>query len=202
VLQTLWISEQLSWSFLAYAALGGVCFLEHSNPFGPVFPGVSAILVAGYACGSEEASTLISLSTIVISIVLANVLNSILGGLLGARLAKKPSNLRWIERGTIVLKRKHPSILLFQFSPILRGALPFVFGMTRLSRKSAFLVSFSGSLLFASAFLAIGFIAARLGSSMGSAVRVATLIQVLLATSTVIGITKFFLASRRSNRPQ
>jgi membrane-associated protein len=150
---------------VVYIILFLVIFLETGVVFMPFLPGDSLLFAAGALTATTSFFSVHWVWLLLISAAIAgDSLNYHIGSFFGKNLSKnKWINPKHLQKAHHYFE-KHggKAIILGRFLPIIRTFVPFVAGMTEMSKKRFFLFNISGAFLWVTFFLYSGYLFGQL----------------------------------------
>ncbi len=150
---------------VVYIILFLVIFLETGVVFMPFLPGDSLLFAAG---ALTAATSFFSVHWVWLLLVIAAISGDSLNYQIGSIFGKTLTKHKWINPKH--LQKAHDyfekhggkAIILGRFLPIIRTFVPFVAGMTDMSKKRFFLFNISGGFLWVTLFLYSGYLFGQL----------------------------------------
>jgi membrane protein DedA with SNARE-associated domain len=185
-----------------YLIAGSLAFAEAALMIGVVFPGETALLVAGFAAHQGY----IGLWPMIVVAVLAAVLGDSVGYEVGrtlgprlraSRLGARIGPQRWTGAEDFLRRHGGKAVLLGRFTAILRALTPGVAGMTRMPYLRTFLPwNLAGGVLWGTGCVLLGYAFSASLTTVGHYLTWAPLVLVVLLAGGYVAVH----AHRRTHR--
>ena len=128
-------------SWVVYAAVFALPFLEASIFLGFVIPGETALVVGGILAGQGRVSLVLVLVLAVVGAIAGDGVGYGVGrrygpGLQASRLGQKVGDARWASTEDFLQRRGGPAVFLGRFTALLRALVPSAAGMAKLPYRT------------------------------------------------------------------
>ena len=151
-------------SWVLYAAVFGLPFLEASLFLGFVFPGETALVLGGVAASQDRLSLPLAMALAVVGAIAGDAVGYGVGRRFGpalqrSRLGQVVGQSRWTATEQFLRRRGGPAVFLGRFTALLRALVPSAAGMARLPYRTFAIWNALGGLVWATPFVLVGFLA-------------------------------------------
>ncbi len=182
----------------SYLAIFFALLLENTIFLGVFVPGVTVLLLAGFAGALGE----LNLGGCVLAGYLGTIAGDNLCFVLGRYGADRFRLVRdFIDRNSGIVARiaslNTYALIFFHFPGVLRIAAPIALGATKLGWRKWLGVDLSGALIFNIGFIGLGFVVGRSSGLYANAETVATYLQYLFSLFFVVWLVILFSGSMR-----
>ena len=151
-------------SWVAYAVVFALPFLEASIFLGFVFPGETALVLGGVLASQGELSLPIVIACAIVGAITGDAVGYAVGRRFGpalqrSRLGQVVGQPRWTATEQFLRRRGGPAVLLGRFTALLRALVPSAAGMSRLPYRTFFVWNAIGGIIWATTFVVAGYLA-------------------------------------------
>ena len=151
-------------SWVLYAAVFGLPFLEASLFLGFVFPGETALVLGGVAASQGRLSLPLAIGLAVVGAIAGDAVGYGIGRRFGptlqrSRLGQVVGQPRWTATEQFLRRRGGPAVFLGRFTALLRALVPSAAGMARLPYRTFAIWNALGGTVWATTFVLVGYLA-------------------------------------------
>jgi len=151
-------------SWVAYAVVFALPFLEASIFLGFVFPGETALVLGGVLASQGRLSLPLVIACAIVGAITGDAVGYAVGRRFGpalqrSRLGQVVGPPRWNATEEFLRRRGGPAVLLGRFTALLRALVPSAAGMARLPYRTFFVWNAIGGIIWATAFVVAGYLA-------------------------------------------
>ena len=151
-------------SWVLYAAVFALPFLEASLFLGFVFPGETALVLGGVAASQGRLSLSLCIGLAIIGAITGDAVGYGIGRRFGpslqrSRLGQVVGQPRWTATEQFLRRRGGPAVFLGRFTALLRALVPSAAGMARLPYRTFAVWNAVGGTVWATTFVLAGFLA-------------------------------------------
>ncbi len=150
---------------LVYLVVFGLVFGEAAVFIGFIFPGETAVLVAGAIASQHHVNIVVLCAIVVVAAILGDSVGYLVGKKWGHHLFTLPllrSRRVALERALENLERRGPVyVFIGRFTAFLRAVMPGLAGMSKMRYSSFFMANAAGGLVWGVGFTLLGFFAGK-----------------------------------------
>ena len=151
-------------TWVAYAVVFALPFLEASIFLGFVFPGETALVLGGVLASQGRLSLPLVIACAIVGAITGDAVGYAVGRRFGpalqrSRLGQIVGAPRWNATEEFLRRRGGPAVLLGRFTALLRALVPSAAGMARLPYRTFFVWNAIGGIIWATTFVVAGYLA-------------------------------------------